>query len=144
MNSTSCSLPRLLSVLLAGFLSGGNANAQEMEPRAYSNAPIGMNFLLTAYAYSDGALLFDPAVPIQGANATVNTAIIAYAHTFDFGGQSARFGFTFPYADLDANGFINNEYRERKVSDLADPRFALSVNFSGAPALGLASRGHTL
>ena len=42
-----------------------------------------------------------------------------------------------PYAGLDANGFIENAYRERIVSGFADPAFVLSVNFSGAPALTL-------
>jgi len=29
-----------------------NAHAQEIEPRAYSNAPIGVNFLIAGYVYT--------------------------------------------------------------------------------------------
>jgi hypothetical protein len=32
------------------------AHAQEIEPRAYSNAPIGVNFLIAGYAYTEGAV----------------------------------------------------------------------------------------
>jgi hypothetical protein len=31
-----------------------NAKAQEAEPRSYSNAPIGLNFLISGYVYAQG------------------------------------------------------------------------------------------
>lgn len=126
----------LLALLMLSLFSG-IARAQEMEPRAYSNAPTGMNFLLMGYGYSNGALLFDPSLPIQGANADVNIGVAAFAHSFEFKGQSAKFAMAFPYAGLEANGFIDGAYHERVVSGFADPTFAVSVNFSGAPALTL-------
>ncbi len=115
----------------------GSTGAQEMEPRIYSNVPIGMNFLLLGYGHSNGALLFDPSIPIQGASAAVDIAVMAYAHSFDFQGKSAKFGIVMPYAGLDANGFLDGAYRERNVRGFADPTFVFSVNFSGAPALTL-------
>ncbi|TSA00124.1 MAG: hypothetical protein D4R80_01880 [Deltaproteobacteria bacterium] len=30
------------------------ARAAELEPRAYANAPVGLNFLIAGYAYSEG------------------------------------------------------------------------------------------
>ena len=128
---------RRWSVLLLMCSFAGSTGAQEMEPRVYSNAPIGMNFLLLGYGHSDGALLFDSSIPIQGASAVVDIAVMAYAHSFDFQGKSARFGIVMPYAGLDANGFLDGAYRERNVSGFADPTFVFSVNFSGAPALTL-------
>jgi hypothetical protein len=123
----------LLMVLLYGRL----AHAQEMEPRAYSNTPIGMNFLVIGYGYSHGALLFDPSLPVQDANATVNIGLLGYAHAFDLAGKSAKFVALLPFAGLDANGYLDGTYQERVVSGFADPTFALSVNLSGAPALPL-------
>lgn len=119
------------------FLFANSSSAQEMEPRAYSNAPIGMNFLLMGYGHLNGALLFDPSLPVQGANASVDVGVMGYVHSFDFQGKSAKFGIAMPYAGLDANGFLDGAYRERIVSGFADPTFILSVNFSGAPALTL-------
>lgn len=108
-----------------------------MEPRAYSNAPTGMNFLLMGYGYSDGALLFDPSLPIQGANAEVNIGLTAFAHSFGLAGKSAKLAMVLPYVGLDGDGIIDNVYHERVVSGFADPVLALSVNISGAPALTL-------
>ena len=35
-----------------------SAQAQDIEPRAYSNAPVGVNFLIAGYAYTKGAVPF--------------------------------------------------------------------------------------
>ena len=45
-----------MTVLAAGVLMGAvwPARAQDIEPRAYSNAPIGVNFLIAGYAYTRG------------------------------------------------------------------------------------------
>lgn len=48
-------------VLAVGTLSV--AQAQDIEPRAYSNAPIGVNFLIAGYAYTQGAVPFDASLP---------------------------------------------------------------------------------
>ena len=37
-----------------------SANAQSMKPRDYSNALIGMNFLLLRYAYQKAHVMLDP------------------------------------------------------------------------------------
>ncbi|HCU54114.1 MAG TPA: transporter [Gammaproteobacteria bacterium] len=128
---------RLLTLLLIAPLCNQLAHAQEMEPRAYSNAPIDMNFLVIGYGYSAGGLLFDPSLPVQGAHATLNYGVLGFAHSFDLAGKSAKFAMVLPYAGLDANGYLDGTYAERVVSGFADPAFSLSVNFSGAPALPL-------
>jgi hypothetical protein len=42
------------------------AHAQDIEPRAYSNAPIGVNFLIAGYAFTEGAVPFDASLPTLG------------------------------------------------------------------------------
>ena len=39
---------------------GSGAYAQDLEPRAYANAPVGLNFLIAGYAYSSGGVATDP------------------------------------------------------------------------------------
>lgn len=51
-------------VALALFVATSSVYAQTLEPRAYANAPTGLNFLLLGYQNSTGGLVFDPAVPI--------------------------------------------------------------------------------
>jgi hypothetical protein len=60
-----------------------NAHAQQLEPRAYSNAPIGLNFLLASYQYSWGEVLLDPTLPVTNGSATVDS--VALTSTPGFG-----------------------------------------------------------
>jgi hypothetical protein len=51
--------------MVAGVRSASSASAQDLEPRACSNLPIGLNFLLGGYGYSTGGLATDSALPIR-------------------------------------------------------------------------------
>jgi hypothetical protein len=112
-------------------------HAQNLEPRVYANAPEGMNFLLVGYQYSQGALLFDPALPVDNAEAKVNMGLLAYARTLGIAGKSTKAGMLLPYADLAADGYVNGEYRTRDTAGIADPAFLFTINLLGAPALSL-------
>jgi hypothetical protein len=64
-NAPEARAPRRLSLCvalgtIASVLGGTNAKAQEAEPRSYSNTPIGLNFLIAGYVYSEGKTAFDP------------------------------------------------------------------------------------
>jgi hypothetical protein len=113
------------------------AHAQEIEPRAYSNAPIGVNFLIAGYAYTEGAVPFDASLPIKNANLKTSNAVLAYARVLELWGQSAKFDAIVPYTWLSGSAEAAGEAVERNVAGLADPRFRLSVNLYGAPALTL-------
>jgi hypothetical protein len=52
----------LLALLV---LIPAQAAAQELEPRALTNVPIGWNFAMVGYRYATGNVLLDPAVPIE-------------------------------------------------------------------------------
>ena len=121
-----------------GLISAAcSVKAQTLEPRAYANAPVGMNFLLVGYQNSKGALLFDPAVPITDANADIDMGLLAYVRTLDVAGKSAKAGVILPYASLYADGYLNGNFRTRETDGIADPAFYFSMNFYGAPAVSL-------
>jgi hypothetical protein len=44
----------LVACVMWALAAARVADAQEIEPRSYSNAPVGMNFLIAGYAYSRG------------------------------------------------------------------------------------------
>lgn len=115
------------------------ADAQDIEPRAYSNAPVGVNFVVAGYARTSGGLAFDGALPVQDPDLETSSAVFAYARTFGVLGMSGKFDAIVPYTWLDgtARAVSTGETIERKVDGLADPRFRVSVNFYGAPALTL-------
>jgi hypothetical protein len=124
-------------LLLTGTIP--DAGAQSMEPRAYSNAPVGMNFFILGYTHMQGDVLFDPAVPLTNADARIHSVIAAYSRELDLWGRSGSLGVALPYAWLSGNATVEptGEYRTRTVSGLADPAMRFSVNLYGAPALPL-------
>lgn len=111
------------------------AKAQDAEPRSYSNTPIGLNFLIAGALYSQGKLAFDPNLSVADANFHSNTGLLAYVRSFDFAGQSAKFDVIVPASSFAARGFVDGQPREREMAGLGDPRFRVSVNLIGAPAL---------
>lgn len=125
------------NLLIYLSLFSGCVNAQDLEPRAYANAPVGMNFLLLGYQYSEGALFFDPALPVTDAKSNIDMGLVAYIRSLDITGKSAKAGFVLPYAELQASGNLNGVFKSREDSGLADPLAFFSINLSGAPALGL-------
>ena len=127
----------LLAVIPGLIAASGLVHAQRIEPRAYINVPVGVNFLALGYVNSSGALIFDPALPVTDADANVDMAVLGYVRTLDIAGQSARAGVLLPYASLDANGYLDGNYVTREQTGLADPSFYLSLNLYGAPALSL-------
>ncbi len=111
------------------------ACAQDIEPRAYSNAPIGVNFLLAGYAYTRGGVAFGPQLPITNPNLDTSSAVVAYATVLDLWGMSSKFDATVPYTWLSGSADFMGQPLSRNVSGFANPTFRLSVNFYGAPAL---------
>jgi len=61
------------------LLLGVSARAQEIEPRAYANAPVSVNFLIAGYAYTQGGIAFDPALPVTDPELETSSAVLAYA-----------------------------------------------------------------
>ena len=114
-----------------------NVDAQSLEPRAYSNAPTGLNFVVAGYHNSSGALLFDPSLPITDADAQVDQALFGYARTLDVAGKLAKIGAVIPYASVAAEGFVDDEFLTRDIDGPGDPALYFSYNFYGAPALSL-------
>ena len=135
---TSC-LARFGAALVVTTLValGSGADAQELEPRAYTNTPVGLNFLIAGYAYSSGGVATDPTLPIKDAHLHIHSAILAYARSLNVLGTSGKVDVVLPYAWLAGSAEVVGQPREREVSGLADPRLRFSVNLYGAPALSV-------
>ena len=125
----------LLSIVLTSL--PGAANAQSLEPRAYANAPVGLNFLVLGYAYQQGDVLLDPSVPLKDASAEIHYSVLGYVRSLDVWGRSGKIDVIIPYAWLSGKAKVGEEGRRRRVSGFADPALRLSVNLYGAPSLSL-------
>jgi hypothetical protein len=115
------------------------ALAQSLEPRAYSAAPAGMNFLVIGYANSNGAVGFDPAVPLENGHMRVHALPLGYVRTLDVLGNSGSLALVLPFASLSGSATLNGSAEvTREISGMADPGVRLAVNFYGAPAMSAA------
>ena len=132
-------LPSPLVVALAALALGGvpSAAAQTMEPMSYSNAPIGLNFLIAGYSHQWGNVLADPSLPVRDVEASVDAGNLAYSRIIDVWGQSGSLAMVVPYAWLSASGEVFEQARSTSRTGLADTSMRLSVNLYGAPALSL-------
>jgi len=108
-----------------------------MEPLQYTNSPIGLNFLITSYAYQTGSVLADPSLPVSNVKATVDTAVLAYSRIIDCWGQSGSLALVLPYAWATASGDVFEQSRTVDRTGLADLTMRASVNLFGAPALSM-------
>ena len=77
------SLGRAIALMLTGtaFAVGtvSIAHAQDIEPRAYLNAPMGVNFLIAGYAYTQGAVPFGASPPVKNAQLDTSNAVLLCA-----------------------------------------------------------------
>jgi hypothetical protein len=129
-----------LSVLFTAFLILSKLsfiNAQELEPRAYTNIPVGLNFVVAGYSYQAGGVLFDPAIPLENASITTHSSLFAYVRSVKVGRMSGKVDFIIPYAWLSGSADFMGTHGTREVSGLGDPRARMSVIFVGGPALPL-------
>src|SRR5882672_9403429 len=70
--------------------------AQQLEPRAYANLPIGLNFLLAGYAYSQGDVLADPSLPVSDPKSKWNTLILGIGRRLNFWESPGAWGWCCP------------------------------------------------
>jgi len=117
------------------WLSASSLDAQQLEPRTYANTPVGVNFLAVGYGFSTGNVVMDPALPIEGLEADVHVFFSRYTRSLGLFGRSSKVKLIVPYSSGDWEGELEGEHRTRSASGLGDARFALEVNFLGAPAL---------
>ena len=124
---------RFILAVLA--LDAAGAAAQDLEPRSYANAPVGMNFVIFGYGYSTGNILVDQALPIEDGRAKLNNLIGGYVRVVDVFGLSSKILVVLPYTWGTFAGILNGEAVSTSRSNFADPRVQLSVNLVGGPAL---------
>ena len=132
MTRTSLSIGVAFAALVAG---AATVHAQSIEPRSYSNAPVGLNFLIGGIAYTHGGIAFDSSLPLTDPNLATKSAVLGYARAIDLWGRSGKFDVVVPYTSLSGSALYLGDPIERQVNGLADPTFRVSMSFYGAPAL---------
>ena len=131
------------AVLLALGLLPVIALGQELEPRAYSNAPIGTNFVLGGYTHLSGQVLLDPSLPVDNVNATVDVYTLGYARFFGLAGRTASFAAVVPYVEADLRGDVLDAPAEVHRAGWGDLHLRGAINLFGHPALTSAEFART-
>lgn len=111
------------------------ACAQELEPRAYSPNPVGLNFATVGYAHSSGDVLFDVSLPLSDVHASLDAVTVGYGRTFGLFGRGAAVLLGLSQVWGDVAGNIGEDRRSTSRTGLADARARLTVNLLGGEAL---------
>ena len=131
----SLSRPGRLTVSALLAVAATGPNAADIEPRSYANIPVGLNFLVVGYTYTQGNVSFSPSVPITNGKMTIHSSYLAYVRSFDLLGLSGKADIILPEAKLSGEAEVKGKPVQRDSSGFADPLFRLYVNLYGAPAL---------
>jgi hypothetical protein len=81
--------------------------AQDLEPRFLSPAPVRINFFVLMYGYSVGNVVLDQSLPLEGVEATMHSVTAGYARTIDFFGLSGKVTVVLPLATCMCRGKLN-------------------------------------
>ena len=125
----------LLASMAVALLGIPRARAQDLEPRAYSPAPMGTNFVTLTYSRSSGDVLLDPSLPIENAQVDFNTSAIGYYHSFGLFGRQTTAALALPYVWGSGTALLNGVPASIYRSGLGDPILRVSYNLYGSPAL---------
>jgi len=111
--------------------------AAQSGPRAYQNAPVGLQVAQFLYQNTEinDSVAVSPTIVLDTV-VIVDSEVLRYYRYIDFFGSIALIGGYIPYANIDFEmpaASVNNKSK----SGLADPGIAFGFNFYGAPALSL-------
>jgi hypothetical protein len=127
----------LWSLVLLPFLVAAILPAQELQPRAYLPAPVGLNFLGISYSSNSGGLLFDPSLPIEDGHVNASVQTLAFGESLNAFGRTGQVLGVLPYVVADLSGKAAGVQQSRHRSGLGDSLFRFAMNLYGAPAMHL-------
>lgn len=130
LKATSLICRWVLCALLAFGFCTPAVQAQEIEARLYSNAPVNYNFVGVGFTQ------------VTTNKFQMNTELLAYNRTFDFFGQSGKVNVIVPYAQLHGKTTVGNQVITGSSAGLTDPIIRLATNLYGAPAMSVEEFKH--
>jgi Putative MetA-pathway of phenol degradation len=109
--------------------------AQDVEPRRWTNLPLGMKAAGVGYGYTFGDVLFDPLLEVEDATVKAHTAVVSYVQPFRIGKKFARMDVLVPFSTARWEGILKGEPASVERTGLVDPRIRISYHLFGPPAL---------
>jgi hypothetical protein len=132
-------LLRSFASFFFGFflLYAGEGFGQELEPRSINNLPVGTNFFLGGYGYSQGNILLDAALPIEDLDSRIHTGMVAYVRSIKFFGLSSKMNIVLPFVSGSYDATVEGADEQAYRSGIGDLRVRFSFNFIGSQAMDL-------
>lgn len=127
-----------VSCVFAVFVLCGPAarsGAQELEPGAYTAAPVGLRVVVIANTFSFGDISFDPSGPIDQARSRINATALAYMRALNLAGRSGQIAVALPIVAGHIEGRYLGEPANVTRAGAGDARVRTAINLYGAPAL---------
>jgi hypothetical protein len=90
------------------------ALSQALEPRSYTNVPIGQTFTVLGALRSEGELTPTATSPLQDAEMTIDAAVVGFAHSFSLAGKSAKFDMAATRQCFEGSGVFRGEFAEAR------------------------------
>ncbi len=129
--------PLPAALLILYFFLAATLNAQEMQPRAYFPAPVGISFFGISYSHNAGGLLLDPSLPVEDAHVVANSGTLSFVQSLGVLGRTAQALVIVPYVQADLTGGVAGTVESRYRSGVGDMVFRYAMNITGAPAMHL-------
>ena len=126
---------RRLCILV--LLAAAPVLAQDLEPRTYTNIPVGQNFLGVGYAYSEGELNPAPGIPLEDAELDMHVSVAAYVRSLDLWGKAGKLDLAWARSCFKGDAIFNDQFVQADRCGTTDPSVRLSYLFYGAPAMSL-------
>ncbi|MET0166790.1 MAG: hypothetical protein ABW318_17510, partial [Vicinamibacterales bacterium] len=125
----------MLTALMIVCCASTSVHAQDLVPGAYNPVPIGVNILNVTAVLNDGALAFDPSLPIEEASATIGGAGVGIGRTLSIAGRYANVGIGIPFVLGHLEGLVLDQFQEASRTGFGDMAIRAAVNLYGAPAM---------
>ncbi|WP_254843464.1 transporter [Shewanella sp. UCD-KL21] len=125
----------LILLFIALSLFPLSIKAQDLEPRSYTNIPVGMHFVALGYLHSEGKLSPSPSVPLKDAQLSLDAAVVGYATSFAIAGRSSKLDMSASRICMQGSANYLGEFVEADRCGYGDPTVRLTWNFYGAPAV---------
>ncbi len=126
---------KAIAILLLLLVVSKVSMAQDIEPRRWTNLPLGIKAAGVGYVYTFGDVAFDPLLEVEDATVTAHTAIASFVYPFRIGKKFARVDVLIPYSNALWEGILQGEAVRANRIGLVDPRVRLSYHILGPPAL---------
>ena len=117
--------------LIFGILSASTVVGQDLEPRLMSAVPTGGRFVIASYGHSQGNILMDNSLPIEGLQSTMNNVVVAYAGSFKLLKKLAKFDIIAPFSFSNFEGQVTGVDSSTSRTGFADPLLRLSLILIG-------------